>query len=148
MGRRRFFTRDMASGVTAVRVSEFAASPVSAGTEIRWRLDDPTGVLGMRVERSERTDGPWEPVGEAIAPGFDAAAQPYEIVDRDEPPSFGFRLVVTLEGDSTELFGPVFVDPANGRPAGCACDASGTAGPGWTVIMALLLGAHLLTRAR
>ncbi len=94
---------------TAVNaVSDLDAVAVADGVRLSWHLNDPRGITGMRIHRSE-AGGPESPVGGEIP--ATAQAGRLEFLDASAEPgrSYSYRLQIR-SGAQVDWLGPVAVD--------------------------------------
>ncbi len=97
---------DVPTAVNAV--SDFAAEAVADGVRLSWHLNDPRGIAGMRIHRSE-SGGPESPVSDEIP--ATAQAGRLEFLDASAEPgrAYSYRLQIR-SGTQVEWLGPVAVD--------------------------------------
>jgi hypothetical protein len=91
--------------ITSALVSEFGASPLSEGIEVRWRLDERDGPMEVRLERAASRHGPWTAAAAELR--TDGAAT--VALDRDVVigRTYFYRLVVVGTRGSVVTFGPL-----------------------------------------
>ncbi len=97
---------DVPTAVAAV--SDFAAVAMAEGVSLSWHLNDPRGITGMRIHRSE-SGGPESPVSDEIPATAQAAR--LEFLDTSAEPgrSYSYRLQIR-SGTQVAWLGPVAVD--------------------------------------
>jgi hypothetical protein len=134
---------DAPTAVSAV--SDLDAVAVSGGVRLTWFVNDPRGVSGLRVHRSE-AGGPESPVSDDLSPG--SRPEKFEYLDSSAAPgrTYSYRLEVR-SGTSSQWLGPVeVVIPQSITALACRAIGPNPFSRGTSLALAVPRAAHGVVR--
>ena len=104
------------SGITPVRLAEFAARRDGAGVLIEWNALSEIQNVGFNLYRRDARSAEWTRVNASLIAGRLTSAEPkmYRVLDWPQPGEYAYRIEsVSLAGEReahSELAGPVVLD--------------------------------------